>query len=80
MLDFERTFKLKLRLVGQFSKFFLRQQLFAFKEFCMEKRFSNIFKTTNVTNLTKVIQFKKAVIEFHELHPNRKQKNSPSAF
>ena len=33
MLDFERTFKLKLRLVGQFSKFFLRQQLFAFKEF-----------------------------------------------
>ena len=40
----------------QFWKFCLRQQLFALKEFCMETRFSNIFKTTKVTNLTKVIQ------------------------
>ena len=40
---------------GIFSKFCLRQQIFAFKEFCMETRFSNIFKTTNVTKLTKVI-------------------------
>ena len=54
MLDSERTFKIKVRL--QFSKFCLRQQLCAFKEFCMETRLSNIFKTTNVTNLTKVIQ------------------------
>ena len=56
MLDSERTFKIKVRLLGQFSKFCLRQQLCAFKEFCMETRLSNIFKTTNVTNLTKVIQ------------------------
>ena len=32
-----------------------RQQLFAFKEFCMEKRFSNTFKIKNITNLTRVI-------------------------
>ena len=53
MLDSERTFKIK---VGKFSKFCLPQQLCSFKEFCMETRLSNIFKTTNVTNLTKVIQ------------------------
>ena len=41
--------------MGQFSKFRLRQELFAFKELYMETRLSNIFKTTNVTNLTKVI-------------------------
>ena len=56
MLDSERTFKIKVRLLGQFSKFCLRQQLRAFKEFCMETRLSNIFKSTNVRNLTKVIQ------------------------
>ena len=56
MLDSERTFKIKIRTVGQFSKFCLRQQLCAFKEFCMETRLFNIFKTTNVTNLTNVIQ------------------------
>ena len=39
----------------QFSKFCLRQQLFAFKEFCMETRLSNIFKTTNATNFNKAI-------------------------
>ena len=42
--------------VEQFSKFWVRQQLFAFKEFWMEMRFSNIFKITNVTNLIKVIK------------------------
>ena len=42
--------------VEQFSKFCLRQQLFALKKFCMETRLPNIFKTTNVTNLTKVSQ------------------------
>ena len=36
-------------------KFCLRQQLFAFKEFCIETRLSNIYKTTNVTNFTKAI-------------------------
>ena len=34
---------------------FRNQQLFAFKEFCMEKWLSNIFKTTNVTKLTKAV-------------------------
>ena len=41
--------------MGQFSKFRLRQQLFSFKEFCIEKRLSNIVKTTNVVKLTKAI-------------------------
>ena len=41
--------------VGQFSKFCLRQQLFPFKEFCMDTRLSNIFKTTNVKKLAKVV-------------------------
>ena len=41
--------------VAQSSKFCLRQQLFAFKEFYMDTRLSNIFKTTNVTNFTKAI-------------------------
>ena len=41
--------------VAQSSKFCLRQQLFAFNEFYMETRLSNIFKTTNVTNFTKAI-------------------------
>ena len=56
MLDSKRTFKIKVRLRGQISKFWLGQQLFALKEFCMETRLSNIFKTTIVTNLAKVIQ------------------------
>ena len=55
MLDIQRTFKIKKGYFGQFSKFSLQQQLFAFKEFCMEIRLSNIFKTTNVTKLTEVI-------------------------
>ena len=33
----------------------MRQQLFAFNEFCMEKRLSDIFKSANVTKLTKAI-------------------------
>ena len=53
MLDSEITFKIKVGYIGHFC---LRLQLFAFKEFCMETRLSNIFKATNVTNLTKVIQ------------------------
>ena len=58
-INSERTFEIKERLRWTVSKFCLRQQLFAFKEFRMETRLSNVFKTTNVTNLTK-------------LHPNRK--------
>ena len=59
MLDYERTFEIKVRLfwtVGQFPKFCLRRQLFAFKVLPMGTRLSNIFKTTSVTNLIKVIQ------------------------
>ena len=41
--------------MGQFPRFCLCQQLFAFKESCMEKRLFNIFKTTNVTRSTKAI-------------------------
>ena len=55
MLDSQRTFKRKRGYLWQFRKFCLRQQLCAFKEFCMETRLSNIFKTTNVTNFTKAI-------------------------
>ena len=33
----------------------LHQQIFAFKVFCMEKRLSDIFKTINVSKLTKTI-------------------------
>ena len=51
----ERTFKINVTSRRQFFKFSLCQQLFAFKEFCMEKRLSNIFKTTNVTKFTKAI-------------------------
>ena len=46
----------------KFSKFCLRQQLLPFKEFCMEKRLSNIFKTTNVRKLIK------AILKFYKLH------------
>ena len=46
---------LKQKVKSQFSKFRLRQHLFVFKEFCRETRLSNIFKTTNVTKLTKPI-------------------------
>ena len=53
MRDSEQKFQIKVS--GQFSKFCLHQQLFTFKEFCMEKRMSNIFKTTNIAKLTKTI-------------------------
>ena len=56
MLDSERTFKIKVRLCLTVFKILLRQQLFAFKDFCMEMRLSNIFKSTSVTNLAKIIQ------------------------
>ena len=48
MLHSGRTFKKGNDYVRRFLKFSLRQQLFAFKEFCMETRLFNIFKTTNV--------------------------------
>ena len=52
ILNSERTFKIKER---SGLKFRLRRQLFAFEELCMEKRLSNIYKTTNVTKMTKGI-------------------------
>ena len=54
MLDSERTFEIKVRSRWT-MKFCLHQQLFTFKEFCMENRLSNILKTINVTKLTKAI-------------------------
>ena len=55
MLDSDRTLGRKnICHVGQFSKFCILQQLFAFKEPCMETRLSNIFKTTSVKKLTKI--------------------------
>ena len=67
MLNSKRILRIKVGYVEQFSKFFLRQQLFAFNEFCMGTRLSNILKTTSVTNFTK------AIIEFYKLHLNRKR-------
>ena len=57
ILDSEITFKIKVRSphLEQFCELRLRQQLFAFKEFCMEMRLSNIFKTTNISKLIKAI-------------------------
>ena len=46
---------LKVHHGGKFSKFCLRQQLFAFKRFCMETRLLNISKTTNVIDFIKTI-------------------------
>ena len=45
-------------LINSFMRFenlLIFQQLFTYKVFCMEKRLPNIFKTTNVTKLTKAI-------------------------
>ena len=42
--------------MDSFQNFDYISKLCAFKEFCVETRLSNIFKTTNVTNSTKVIQ------------------------
>ena len=56
MLDSERTFKIMVRLPWTVFEILLSQQLCTFKEFYMETRLSIIFKTTTVTNLTKVIQ------------------------
>ena len=46
---------LKVHHGGKFSKFCLRQQLFAFKRFCIETRLLNISKTTNVIDFIKTI-------------------------
>ena len=60
MLNSERTIKIKIRLRWTVFEILLTPlnslKLFEFKEFCMETRLSNIFKTTDVTKLTKGIQ------------------------
>ena len=53
MLDSERTFKIEVRLPWTVFEILFMSVI---KEFGIETRLSNIFKTTNVTNLTKVIQ------------------------
>ena len=50
MLDFERKIKTKVKVT--LHSF---QNVFEEKEFCIETRLSDIFKTANVTMLTKVI-------------------------
>ena len=55
MLVSERTFKIKSGSRWIVLEILLGQQLFTFKEFCMEKRLSSIFKTTNVTKSIKAI-------------------------
>ena len=47
--------KINARFWKNIKNFCPRQQLFALKKFCMETRLSNIFKSQNVSNLTKVI-------------------------
>ena len=58
MLDSQRTFKIKLRLPWTIFEILFTSAIMSIcmEEFCMETKLSNIFKTTNVTNLTKVIQ------------------------
>ena len=41
--------------LDSFRNFWLRQQLFAFKEFRMKRRLHNISKTTNATNFIETI-------------------------
>ena len=70
MLDSERTYKIKVRLGWTVLEICLRQHLCAFKEFCMETRLSNIFKTTNARIWPR--SFNKTLKEFYKLHPNGK--------
>ena len=56
MLDSERTFTVKVRLRWTPFEILLTPVVICIQRFCMETRLSNILKTTNVTNLAKVIQ------------------------
>ena len=47
MLDFAKTFKIKVRSCWTVFKILLESELFAFKEFNIERRLSNIFKETS---------------------------------
>ena len=52
---FSESLKIKDRSRWTFLVIFLHQQLFASKDFSMETRLSNIFKTTNAMALTETI-------------------------
>ena len=62
MLDPDRTFKIKLRCVGQFSKFWLSQQ---WKRDCS---IPSKLQTSQIWQSS----FKKDLIDFYKLHSNRK--------
>lgn len=51
----KKMVKIKATSSGTLFHFCLPQQLFANKGVCMETRLGNIFKTTNILTLTKVI-------------------------
>ena len=55
MLDFAKAFKIKVRSCWTVFKILLESELFAFKEFNIERRLSNIFKTTNVDHSKKLL-------------------------
>ena len=68
MLDSERTFKIKLRLLGTVFEILLTSAII-----CIEVRLPNIFKIINITNLAKVIQESSFIKRsFYKLYPNRK--------
>ena len=54
MLDSGRTFTVKVGSRWTVFEISLISAVIAFKKFCMEKRLCNVFKTTNVTKLTKM--------------------------
>ena len=62
-------------MLDSFFKFILRQQLFALKEFCMERRLSKLQLRHKVDQ-----GHLKKLIDFYKLHSNRKRYNRPSTF
>ena len=59
---------LKVHHVGKFSKFCLRQQLFAFKKFFIETRLRNVSKTKNAADLIKSILKSSSRVLLDTLH------------
>ena len=53
IVDLKSKSKINMGHLGQFSKFCLCQQLFAFQTFCMKTRLYNILKTTKATQFIK---------------------------
>ena len=51
----EKTNSWSWNMRSRWSEFWLCQQLFAYKRFCMETRLNNILKTTNTTKFSKTI-------------------------